>query len=527
MQADAVGGRYELRDEIGSGGMGTVWRAFDVVLDREVAVKRINPDSIASGTAIDVLADRFQREARVTARIHHHGVPQVYDAGLDRAADELYLVMELVRGTPLHAFINPDEPLPVSWAAAFAAQICTALSHAHAVPVVHRDLKPANVLVTDDGAVKVLDFGIAAILQSDVTRLTATGTPMGTSRYMSPEQVQGARVTPHSDLYALGCVLYELLCGHPVFDGDNDFARMYHHVTTEPTPLREVRAEIPVELERLVLDLLAKAPDQRPTDAYEGYERLLPFLPAPGEQPETAGATTDTMPDPTLVFRRPNAPRRPPETGPTLERSTAEESSAAATRAPRTGLREAIRDAFEQSTALLDEARYAQAADVLEAAIHPAAEVLGAENPNVLQLRMRRAAAMVIGGDYREALPEFNALETAYSRTAGPTSDNAVQCLLQAAYCRAELGQIPQALQQLHEVLDRIRETAGDASETAQQVRLDIGKLQLAENNVPDAHRTLQALHDDLRLLQGQEDELTQEVAALLERIHLTDHPQD
>ncbi|GAA4889157.1 serine/threonine protein kinase PkaE [Saccharopolyspora cebuensis] len=527
MQADAVGGRYELRDEIGSGGMGTVWRAFDVVLDREVAVKRISPESVASGTAIDVLADRFQREARITARIHHHGVPQVYDAGLDRAADELYLVMELVRGAPLHAFIDPDEPLPVSWAAAFAAQICTALSHAHSVPVVHRDLKPANVLVTDEGAVKVLDFGIAAVLQSDVTRLTATGTPMGTSRYMSPEQVQGARVTPHSDLYALGCVLHELLCGHPVFDGDNDFARMYHHVTTEPTPLREVRAEVPVELERLVLDLLAKAPDQRPTDAYEVYERLLPFLPVPGEQPEAAGTITDAMPDPTLVFRRPNAPRRPSESRPTLERPTAEESSASAARAPRTGLREAIRDAFERSTALLKEARYAQAADVLAAAIHPAAEVLGAENPHVLRLRSRRAAAMVIGGDYREALPEFDALEAAYSRTAGPASDNAVQCLLQAAYCRAELGQTPQALQQFNDVLDRIRDAEGDASETAQTVRLDIGKLHLAENNLTDAHRTLRALHDDLLLLRGREHELTQEVAVLLDRIRRTGQLDD
>ncbi|SDK20195.1 Serine/threonine protein kinase [Actinopolyspora mzabensis] len=527
MRTEAVGDRYELRDEIGSGGMGTVWRAFDVVLDREVAVKRISPASIASGTASDVLADRFQREARVTARIQHHGVPQVYDAGLDRAADELYLVMELVRGTPLHAFIDPDESLPMSWAAAFAAQICTVLSHAHALPVVHRDLKPANVLVTDDGAVKVLDFGIAAVLRSDVTRLTATGMPMGTSRYMSPEQVQGARITPHSDLYALGCILYELVIGHPVFGGDNDFARMYHHVSTEPTPLREVQPEVPVELERLVLDLLAKASDQRPTDAYEVYEGLLPFLPSPGEQPETAGAVTDAMPDPTLVFRRPNAPRRPPESRPTLERSAAEESSVAAVRAPSTGLREAIREAFERSTALLEEERYAQAADVLEAAIHPAGEVLGAENPNVLELRLRRAAAMVIGGSYREALPEFDALEAAFSRTAGPTSDNAVQCLLQGAYCRAELGQAPQALQQFHGVLDRIRATEGDASEMARQVRLDIGKLHLAENNVTDARRTLQTLYDDLFLLQGQDDELTQEVAALLERIRLIGGPRD
>lgn len=322
-------------------------------------------------------------------------------------------------------------------------------------------------------------------------------------------------------------MLYELVCGYPVFGGENDFARMYHHVTTTPAPLREVRAEVPVALERLVLDLLAKSPDQRPAEAYEVYERLLPFLQAPGQQSEDAGAIIGARPDPTLVFRRPNVPRRSPETRPTLERSTEEESSTAVGRTPRSELQETIRVAFERSTALLEEARYAQAADVLEAAIHPAAEVLGAENPNVLELRSRRAAAMVIGGDYREALPEFDTLERAYVRTAGPANENAIQCLLQAAYCRAELGQAPEALSQFHEVLDRIRDTDRDTSETALQVRLDIGKLRLAENNVTEAHRTLKALHDDLRSLHEESDEFTQEVAALLEQIRRADRLQD
>ncbi|CAM00205.1 serine/threonine protein kinase [Saccharopolyspora erythraea NRRL 2338] len=519
--ADSVGGRYELRDEIGSGGMGSVWRAFDGVLDREVAVKRISPETIAASTAIDVLAQRFQREARVTARIQHHGVPQVYDAGLDENADELFLVMELVRGVSLRAFISPGEPLPVSWAAAFAAQICTVLSHAHAVPVVHRDLKPGNVLVTTDGAIKVLDFGIAAILRSDVTPLTATGERLGTSQYMSPEQVRGDRVTPHSDLYSLGCVLYELLSGYPVFEGEYGAQQMYRHVEVAPCPLRDVRTEVPAELDRLVLDLLAKSPDQRPVDAYEVYEQLLPFLPAPGSVPETTGSIPGDMPDPTLVFRRPNAPRSRHESGPVLGGVTSVEAESSASRAPRTELRNAISEAFQQSGILLREDRHAQAADVLEAAIRPAGEALGAENPEVLELRLRRAIIMVFGGEHRAALPEFDALEAAYTRTAGPTSEKAVECLRQAADCRAELGQVTLALRQFHDALSRIRATGGDVSEMAIEVRLDIGKLHLLENNLTEARETLQALHDDVSLVHGPDHAAARETAELLERTHV------
>jgi serine/threonine protein kinase len=268
------------------------------VLDREVAVKRINPRAIGSGEAVQELAKRFQREARVTARILHHGVPQVYDAGLDSGVAELYLVMELVHGVPLRAFIDRQEALPVSWPAAFGAQIATVLSHAHAVPVVHRDLKPENVLVTDDGAVKVLDFGIAAVLQPDADRLTATGTPMGTSLYMSPEQIRGSQVTPHSDLYALGCVLYELVSGYPVFGGDTDIDRWNRHLDAAPVPLREVREDVPAELDRLVLDLLAKAPTQRPADAAQRPHRDAPrsATSAPSASPPVAHRSRGSTP---------------------------------------------------------------------------------------------------------------------------------------------------------------------------------------------------------------------------------------
>lgn len=234
MPQQVIAGRYELLEEISHGGMGDVWRGYDAVLDRPVAVKLIRPQAVTSPQMADELAKRFRREARITARIQHPGVPQVYDAVLDDTHERLFLVMELVEGIPLSAYVDPARPLPVSWAVAVAAQVATVLSHAHEVPVIHRDLKPGNVLVARDGTVKVLDFGIAAILRTDATKLTATGSPIGTSQYMAPEQVRGGRVTPQTDLYALGCVLHELLSGRALFQADSEFALMYQHVSAAP-----------------------------------------------------------------------------------------------------------------------------------------------------------------------------------------------------------------------------------------------------------------------------------------------------
>lgn len=175
--------------------MGDVWRGYDGVLDRPVAVKLIRPQAVTSPHMAEEFEKRFRREARITARIQHPGVPQVYDAVLDKSYEQLFLVMELVDGVPLTVYVHPEQPLPVSWAVAVAAQVATVLSYAHDVPVVHRDLKPGTILVARDGTVKVLDFGVAAILQTDVTKLTATGSPIGTHQYMAPEQVRGGRVT--------------------------------------------------------------------------------------------------------------------------------------------------------------------------------------------------------------------------------------------------------------------------------------------------------------------------------------------
>jgi hypothetical protein len=523
VRAAPIAGRYELVEQVSTGGMGQIWRGYDAVLDREVAVKLIRPDVVVSAEQAEEFAKRFRREARITARIQHHGVPQVYDAVLDRSYDRVYLVMEYVRGTSLRAFIDPARPLPVSWAAAIAAQIATVLSHAHAIPVVHRDLKPGNVLVCDNGAVKVLDFGIAAILRTDITRLTATGSPLGTSRYMSPEQVQGTQVTPQSDLYALGCVLHELLCGHPVFDGATDFRLMQQHVYDQPRPLRTLRPEVPEALERLVLDLLAKAPEQRPVDAYEVYERLVPFLPLPGTPPPATEHAPTGVPDPTVMYRRPNAPRTRPQPAPEPAAPVAEGAPTQPPPVLATSAREAIHTAVAHSDELLAQERFAQAAEVLEQAIAVAADALGAESPRVLTLRSRRAAILVIGGDFRRALPEFDALADAYARTAGPTSRDALDCLRQAAHCRAQLGQTTAALRQFQQVLTHVRAESGDASPTALDLRRNIGILLLSEGRTAEAITELDQLYEDLCVVYGPDHEDAREVAGVLARLRLAE----
>ncbi|MDX3313017.1 serine/threonine-protein kinase [Streptomyces sp. ME08-AFT2] len=494
--------RYELLEQFGQGGMGDVWRGYDAVLDRPVAVKLIRPQAVTSPHLAEEFAKRFRREARITARIQHPGVPQVYDAVLDESYEQLFLVMELVDGVPLTAYVDPARPLPVSWAVAVAAQVATVLSYAHDVPVVHRDLKPGNILVARDGTVKVLDFGIAAILQTDVTRLTATGNPIGTHQYMAPEQVRGGRVTPRTDLYALGCVLHELLCGRPLFSGDGEFHLMMQHVNAPPTPLRRLRADVPEELEELVLHLLRKAPEARPVDVQEVYERLRPFLPPPGEEAAPDGSGPVGAPDPTGIFRRPYAPRSRAgaANAPRAGADAGVDAPPVVPAAEREALREQIREVAEHYRALLEEQRYTQAAEVVDEVIEPAARALGSENKAVLRLRMYRARS------------------AASSRA---TSADARDNLAQAARCRGELGQVTEALAGLNGVLDVVRSVDGDVSEEAVELRRDIGMLLLAQGRTADALGVLDPLHADLCVVWGPDDELTAEVAETLAVIRL------
>lgn len=211
-------------------------------------------------------------------------MPAVYDCGTD--GDDLYLVMQLINGNPLTDLIAEVDRVPVGWAAAIAAQVCSVLAVAHANSLVHRDLKPANLMLCPDGTVKVLDFGVAAALSPSATKLTATGVVIGTAEYMAPEQTMSGTTSPQTDLYSLGVILHELLAGENQFAAGTPLACMRKHVDEPPRPVRELRPDVPEGLERLILWLLAKRPADRPQSAALVYERLVPFCrdlsPLPG-----------------------------------------------------------------------------------------------------------------------------------------------------------------------------------------------------------------------------------------------------
>ncbi|WP_425424290.1 protein kinase domain-containing protein [Streptomyces chattanoogensis] len=274
--------------------MGEVHRAVDreadeTSPDRMVAVKTILRRR--SGALIDSQADaktmaRFAREVRIMRMLDHPNLPHIIDGGVDVANGNLpYLAMELLNGASLADLIEEEPQLPVAWVAAIGAQIANALTAAHAAGVIHRDLKPANVMLTEGGVVKVLDFGMGRLVDDpDGTQLTSSGVTVGTARYMAPEQFQVSGVAPSADLYALGCVLYEMLNGVPPFVGGSSFELAHKHIHDTPTPIRLIRSDVDEALARLVERMLAKNPADRPTDAVAVREALLPYATQDGDR---------------------------------------------------------------------------------------------------------------------------------------------------------------------------------------------------------------------------------------------------
>ncbi len=283
---NAIAGRFELISPLARGSMGEVHRARDLQTGDTVAVKLIwrrRTGEEVSLTEADKNAARFMREVRIMSRLSSPNLPRTIAGGID--GDRPYLAMEYLEGTTLAWLIDENGRLPVAWAAAIGAQIATGLAAAHRAGVVHRDLKPANVMITTGGVVKVLDFGVGLILDDvDGGRLTSSEVTVGTARYMAPEQAHQHAVTGAADLYALGCVLYEMLTGAPPFEGDTTYELLNRHVEQAPAPVRTLRSEVPENLDALVLRLLEKDPANRPADAAEVADLLVPIAltPAPG-----------------------------------------------------------------------------------------------------------------------------------------------------------------------------------------------------------------------------------------------------
>ncbi|GAA2707490.1 hypothetical protein GCM10010315_02070 [Streptomyces luteosporeus] len=293
-------GRYRLVERIGSGGMGQVWAAFDERMRRDVAVKLLS-DSIDATDPVVVA--RFEREARAAGGLSSPHVVTVHDYGEGDLGGRqtLFLVMERLRGQSLSSVLAKGRP-DVETALAWGRQICRALEAAHRTGLVHRDIKPANVMVTDEGRIKVLDFGIARFVgeTASLTTLTATNSAVGTPAYMSPEQFEGSReIGAASDLYSFGCLLYALLCGEPPFTGASPYALLRQHLDKQPEPPSRRRPGIPRHLDRLVLDLLHKDPKRRPADAREVARRLDErVLAVHGSEPPVAVATPTAVASP-------------------------------------------------------------------------------------------------------------------------------------------------------------------------------------------------------------------------------------
>ncbi|WP_369260659.1 protein kinase [Streptomyces sp. R35] len=254
-------GRYRLTHRLGRGGMAEVFAAEDVRLGRTVAVKLLRSDLAED----PVSKARFTREAQSVAGLNHHAVVAVYDSGEDVVGHGVvpYIVMELVEGRTIRdLLLNAEAPGPEQ-ALIIVSGVLEALAYSHQHGIVHRDIKPANVIITHTGAVKVMDFGIARALHGAQSTMTQTGMVMGTPQYLSPEQALGKAVDHRSDLYATGCLLYELLALRPPFTGETPLSVVYQHVQDIPMPPSQVSGSVPPELDGLVMRSLAKEPDDR------------------------------------------------------------------------------------------------------------------------------------------------------------------------------------------------------------------------------------------------------------------------
>ncbi|WDI23417.1 PQQ-binding-like beta-propeller repeat protein (plasmid) [Streptomyces enissocaesilis] len=261
-----MGSRYELVAFVGRGGMGEVWEGRDRVIERRVAVKLLPHDRQDSYSA-----QLFFREARTAGALNHAGVVTIFDLGQDPADGTLYLVMEFLTGRDLDTVLREDGPPPVPTAVDWVAQTAAALQTAHSAGIVHRDLKPANLMLTPDGQVKILDFGIARYMAAT----HKSSKVIGTIAYMPPERFSDLPADARSDLYSLGCVFHELLTGRTPFQATERVAMMAAHLHTTPEPPSKTRPGIPATLDDLVTALLAKDPDDRPSSAAEVCDRLF------------------------------------------------------------------------------------------------------------------------------------------------------------------------------------------------------------------------------------------------------------
>ncbi|MFJ4500963.1 tetratricopeptide repeat protein [Streptomyces sp. NPDC088864] len=529
--------RYRLLDLIGRGGMGEVWRARDEALGRQVAVKCLKP---MSGRHDEdhtrIVRERFRREARVAAALQHRGVTVVHDFGEYEGV--LYLVMELLDGRNLSQLLEDNEqnPLPVDDIVDIAEQVADALGYTHQQGIVHRDLKPANIMRLSDGTVKICDFGIARPGHGIpvTSRLTGVGVAMGTPHYMSPEQISGGQVDHRSDLYSLGCVLYEIATGAPPFDMEDSWGILVGHRDTTPEPLRSRRAELPGFFDRVVLDLLAKTPEERPADAHDLRRRIAvgrtgehPFAEPAGQAPPgpngrgpaapvppawaatmTGGhkATVTALPPPqppdhaaglTLSWTGRAAPHHPPPgtlagrpgpgSGPgregRAEHALREFGRLAEDRARLLGPDhgETLAARQQMAYALGRLGRHAEAHELHTAVLAARERASGPDHPDTLRCRHNLAFSLSRLGRLEESYRMARDVAAARARVLGQDHPDTLVTLYEAGYALGRLGRWTEALHTYRQVAEARSRLLGpdhpDTLATRYEVGISLGRL--------------------------------------------------
>ncbi|MEU1745805.1 serine/threonine-protein kinase [Micromonospora arida] len=437
--------RYRVDAPIGSGGMGAVWSGYDRHLDRRVAIKLMrntpgpaatfgSAESAAFNDAVAADRERFLREIRTTARLELPGIPAVYDFGVEESSGRIYLVMQLVYGQTLAELIASRtyaaDPWPITWAVAITAQVAATLVDVHRVDVVHRDIKPTNLMVSDGGVVKVLDFGVAILRgASALPRLTQVGLTVGSPPYMPPEQALGNPVGPASDVYALGCVLYEALTGRVPFVETTSRSYQDHHVNTPAPTAQALRTDVPSDLDNLIARMLAKRPADRPS-AEDVYETLLPIAAQPG--PAGPGGNRD----PRRPFLRPLAPAP-------RQRGAAPAPKPTSTTSAPLSVDEAI-EIQQQVGDMVQDSQFQQAIDLLDEAVGRAA----ADPALKLEMQVALASTLWFADEFSRVAA---VLDEILPKIGG--GDDLAVLYYYSGVSHAEMGNIDEAVKQLTEFL--------------------------------------------------------------------------
>ncbi|MGY0022261.1 protein kinase domain-containing protein [Streptomyces sp. YJ-C3] len=444
-------GRFRIEEALDRGGMGSIWTATETATGRLVAVKALRLDAYTQGRFSPAertrrrveLMKRFEREGAILEELDHPAIPRLLHRGYHH--EEPYLVMEYVDGVNLRELLDLRRPFPFGAAVAIAVQIAEALGHAHTNGVVHRDLKPGNVVIAAaDGAVKLLDFGIAHLADPDATRYTALGATPGSAGYMAPEQLRGQQdISAAVDLYALGSVLFELFTGEKPFEDKPDRNKDTQHLEDLPPRVRGINIGIPEDLDELVWDLLGKTPADRPAGIGEALAVLRAHLPAPGDP----GPDPELHPDPTARYRLRGGP-----IAEYADRVRARSSLRGRSRRASWLGRGEFADRIALARAELDSTGPAAECAQLASALARAVSAWGPREPAVVDAQLVCADAARLDGDTGRARRLYGEVAVALGDGADPRLASLVlEARIGLAECKVPEGDLRGALGDWHE----------------------------------------------------------------------------